>query len=147
MISLNYQNIIEFETGVKSAHIYSNTDGPGRQNQNNCNVENTDEEDRTETFQTPNARVATDTKSENKEKSTLRKGFTRTTQDTFIKYNLANKPKKGRLLKIRFSGSHIVFMLFIEIEILELDSRREIYFFSISINNIISIWPPENFKF
>ena len=38
-----------------------------------------------ETFRTPNARVATDTKSENKEKSTLRKGFTRTTQETLIK--------------------------------------------------------------
>ena len=48
-----------------------------------------------ETFQTPNARVATDTKSENKEKSTHRKGFTRTKQDKVIKNNLANKPKKG----------------------------------------------------
>ena len=81
-----------------------------RQNQNNSNVEDTDEEDRMETFQTPNARVATDTQSENKEKSTLRKGFTRTTQDTLIKYNLAKKPNN-----LVFSGGHIVFMLFIEI--------------------------------
>ena len=54
----------------------SNTEGPDRQNQNNSNVEDTDEEDRTETFQTPNARVATDTQAENKKKSTLRKGLT-----------------------------------------------------------------------
>ena len=52
----------------------SNTEGPDRQNQNNSNVEDTDEKDRTETFQTPNARAATDTQSENKEKNTLRKG-------------------------------------------------------------------------
>ena len=32
-------------------------------NQNNSNVDDRDEEDRTETFQTPNARVATDTQS------------------------------------------------------------------------------------
>ena len=65
----------------------TNTEGPDRQNQNNSNVEDTDGEDRRETFQTPNARVATDTKSENEKKITLRKGFTRTTQDTLIKYN------------------------------------------------------------
>ena len=52
-----------------------------------ANVEDTDEEDKTENFQTPNARVATDTKSENREKSTLRKRFTRTTEDTLINYN------------------------------------------------------------
>ena len=69
-----------------------NTEGPDRQNQNNSYVEDRDEEDRTETFQTPNARVATDTQTKNKKKSTLRKGLTKTTQDTLIKYNLANKP-------------------------------------------------------
>ena len=67
----------------------SNTEGPDRQHQNNSNVEDTDEVDRTETFQTPNA---TDTLADNKKKSTLRKGLTKTTQDTLIKYNLANKP-------------------------------------------------------
>ena len=65
----------------------TNTEGPNRQNQNNSNVEDTNVEERRETFQTPNARVATDTQAENEKKSTLRKGFTRTTQDTLIKYN------------------------------------------------------------
>ena len=64
----------------------TNTEGPDRQNQNNFNVEDTGEEERRETFQTPNARVATDTQAKNEKKSTLRKGFTRKTQDTLIKY-------------------------------------------------------------
>ena len=58
------------------------------------NVEDADEEDRTETFQRPDAIVASDTQAENKQKSTLRKGLLITTQDTLIKYNLANKPKR-----------------------------------------------------
>ena len=33
-------------------------------------------------------------------KSTLRKGLTKTTQDSLIKYNLANNPKKGDSLPV-----------------------------------------------
>ena len=39
---------------------------PSRTKSNDTNVKGTNEGDRTETFQTPNARVATDTQAENK---------------------------------------------------------------------------------
>ena len=72
----------------------SNTEGPDRQNANDTNVEDTDEKDRTEAFETLNARVTTDTHKTPKKNGTLRKGLTKTTQDTLKKYNLANNPKK-----------------------------------------------------
>ena len=97
------------------------------------NAEDTDEEDRTETFQTPNARVATDTQAENKKKNTLRKGFTRTTQDTLINITNPTRPKREIVKNWILRWLYCFYAIHRD--------RNIRIGFPFSINSIIKIWP------